>query len=106
MACFVASNCSAALTWSSDDELMPRCQLAASAETQTYTIDDVLRVTRQEVDPIPSAADDEYSRYTIVLKDGTVRVAKVAGLMQWSAVERTFRETGYIGSVKELLMHQ
>ena len=85
---------------------MPGFTLAASDLNDPYTISDVVTVTTKEVDPIPAAADDEYTEYTIVLKDGTVRVAKLPSMVPWPLVEKVFRETGYTGPVKELLAHR
>jgi hypothetical protein len=69
--------------------------------TDPYSIDDVKKVVGQYTDPNRSRADDEYTLYTITLRDGSVRTAKVY-FQSFSGVEKTFKDTGYTGSVWDI----
>lgn len=69
----------------------------------SYTLSDVASVTKRNVDPIPSAIDDEYTEYTITLKNGTKYGVKVYGNATLSMNEQGFRNTGYTGDVQALM---
>lgn len=70
---------------------------------QSYRIDSVVSVSTESVDPLPEATDDEYTLYTITLKDGSIHEVKVFGMMERTSVERLFTETGFVGDVATLM---
>jgi len=76
--------------------------LATTATDGSYGIGDIKSVISKYVDPIPNAVDDEYTEYTITLKDGTVHKVRV-GFLPQSVIEEMFRATGYTGSISALL---
>lgn len=67
-----------------------------------YTLADVKEVTKKTVDPIPTAVDDEYTLYRIVLISGKVHEVKV-GFMPISYRDEQFRKTGYTGDIAKLI---
>jgi PKD repeat protein len=67
-----------------------------------YGLGDIKTVTAKSVDPIPGAIDDEYTLYTITLNNGTKHEVKVNGMVPAEFIEKSFRATGYTGSIKEL----
>jgi PKD repeat protein len=72
-------------------------------ESSTFTISDVKSVTKKSVDPIPLAVDDEYSLYTITLKDGDIIRVKSCGFCTTQMREKLFTDKGFEGSVSELM---
>ncbi len=68
----------------------------------SYTLADVKAVTKKTVDPIPTAIDDEYTLYRIVLLNGKVHEVKV-GFMPISYRDEQFRKTGYTGDIAKLM---
>lgn len=69
---------------------------------KTYTLDDVKTITSRNVDPIPNAADDEYTLFTITLKDGTTRELR-RGFTPPGTFEKSVRDSGYTGDIPALL---
>ncbi len=70
--------------------------------TTPYTLDDVKEITAQSVDPIANAVDDEYTLYTLTLKNGTVRTFK-RGFAGPGVFEKAVKATGYTGDIEKLL---
>ena len=68
-----------------------------------YTIEDVVSVTTENVDPLQGAIDDEYTEYTITLKNGSAHKVEVYGMMERSSNEASFTETGFTGDVATLM---
>ena len=97
---------SVALAWPGKGIVMSGSDAIAAGRCDAYTIDEVWSVAKRQVGQVPAVLDAGYTEYTITLKDGTVRVAKVLGMTEPREVDRIFRETGYIGSVKELMARQ
>lgn len=71
--------------------------------TAGYSLSDVQTVTAVAVDPIAGAIDDEYTLYTITLKDGTKHEVKTYGMVPAESNERAFKATGYTGDVSKLM---
>lgn len=67
-----------------------------------YGLDDVKSVASKQVDPIPQAIDDEYTLFTVTLKDGTTREFK-RGWAPYETFEKAVRATGYTGDIAKLL---
>lgn len=74
-----------------------------ATSTSSYTITDVVTVRSQSIDPIPAAADDEYTLYTITLKDASVRQVKVYGFAPVDQTHSGVYQTGYSGDVDALI---
>lgn len=71
--------------------------------TGAYTVADVVSVTTQEVDPIPAAVDDEYTLYTVTLKDKSIRSIKAYGFGTFEMTQQNFYTSGYAGDVMKLM---
>lgn len=67
-----------------------------------YTIGDVASVTSVNIDPIKMAIDDEYTLYTISLKNGAVHKVQVNGMVPREYINNDVYATGYTGDVEAL----
>jgi hypothetical protein len=61
-----------------------------------------VNITGKSVDPIPNAADDEYTLYVVTLKDGSKREFK-RGFGPQGQFEDRVKKTGYTGDISALL---
>ena len=82
---------------------VPPAPTPISSSTAAYTLDDVVSVTTRAVDPIPGAIDDEYTLFTITLKNGTSRSVNVYGFSPFSMKEEAFVKSGFTGNVEKLM---
>jgi len=67
----------------------------------SFGMADIANVTMREVDPIPGAADDEYTLYTIKLKSGVTVQLQSYGM---ASVEMNYDlaiEAGFTGTIQE-----
>lgn len=76
---------------------------ALAVSVESYTLSDVVKVEVKNVDPIREAIDDEYTLYTIHLKDGSIRTAEMYGMATWDMNQENFYRTGFSGDVQKLL---
>jgi hypothetical protein len=81
----------------------PSTTLGAGDSPVSYTISDVLKVTKELVNPKANVADDEYTLYTITLKSGRVVKVKACLFCLTVAREKNFTESGYKGDVSALI---
>jgi peptidoglycan hydrolase-like protein with peptidoglycan-binding domain len=77
--------------------------LGGSAESDAYDISDIKSVVTKYVDPIVNAADDEYTLYTITLKNSKKVTVRGCGFCTREMFERAFTNSGYTGDVDDLL---
>jgi hypothetical protein len=70
--------------------------------TTPYVLTDVKTITSKYVDPRPTSIDDEYTLYTVTLKNGTMRTFK-RGFSGPGVFERSVRATGYTGDIPKLI---
>lgn len=68
-------------------------------EGDTYGISDIASVTSRYVDPNPNMADEEYTLYSIILKNGTKFEVIASGFAPATAFEKSLRATGYTGTI-------
>jgi hypothetical protein len=79
-------------------------EIAVQKVGKKFALTDVKSVTSTAVDPLPGAADDEYTKYTITLNDGRVITVKGhAGRGTVDMRESNFRKAGYTGDVDALI---
>lgn len=71
----------------------------------SYTINDITKVEAKSVDPVPGTVDDEYTLYTIYLKDGSVRTVQVIGFATYQSNAQRFRDSGYNGDIEDIYKH-
>lgn len=75
----------------------------SDTNSEEYELADVRSVVTEDVDPIPDAIDDEYTRYTITLENGTVHNVRRYGMAPYTAFVSDIRDTGYVGDIDDLL---
>jgi len=74
----------------------------ASSSKKTFTIKDVKSVTKKYVDPNEQMADEEYTLYTITLKNGKEVKVKECGFCAPNGRDEAFKKAGYRGDVEAL----
>ena len=68
-----------------------------------FGLDDIQTVTSLWVDPNEMMADEEYTIYTITLKDDTVVEVNAGGFTTQEWRDQQFVDAGYIGDVSALM---
>lgn len=81
----------------------PVATTTTATSTKPYTVSDVVTVVTINVDPIPNAIDDEYTEYTVTLKDGSRRVVAVHGFAPFEMNQNNFYASGFSGDVTLLM---
>ncbi len=69
---------------------------------RSFGIKDIISVTKEVVDPLPSSKGDEYETYTIILKSGDSFTMAIAP-EQYADRGAIFEANGYTGSLSALL---
>jgi hypothetical protein len=69
----------------------------------SFSLSDIASVTSKYVDPNPRIADEEYTLYTITLKNGKKHMVKGCGRCTTAMREEAFRKVGYTGDVAKLI---
>lgn len=82
--------------------LLLQAELSSTDTNDTWTIEDVRRITYKYIDPNPQMADEEYYEYTVKLKGSATKRIKVCGFCKPGAREQAFYDAGFKGDVAEL----
>jgi len=72
-------------------------------EVIEFTIDDVVSISSEWVDPFEQMADEEYYLYSITLNDGTEVTVQTAGFTTIEYRDEQFINAGYTGDVSALI---
>ena len=72
-------------------------------DVRKFDIDDIKMISKTVVDPIANAVDDEYTLYTIKLKNGRTLKVKMYGMVPQSWNEKKLKDVGYTGSYPDFM---
>lgn len=78
-------------------------EITVPAEKNTFDLDDIRSVTSLWVDPNEMMADEEYTLYTITLKNNSVLEVNAGGFTTHEWRNQQFVEAGYTGDVPALM---
>jgi hypothetical protein len=87
------------LSYGGDTE---RHTVTVPVKTDTFDLDDVQSVTSLWVDPNEMVADEEYTIYTVILKDGSTVEINAGGFTTEEWRTQQFVDAGYAGDIAAL----